>query len=129
MKIAIDIPAKRIADLLTTCAESSAVTYWCSAMKPAPRSGFEKRVAKAKWWYAEAKAIDDGLLIDVTEMNADGTGRDKVHRVNAARLRKGLRIMAEKHGRHFGDLLNENDDATTADVFLQCVALGEVVYA
>ena len=111
MQITLDISAKRIADLLTTCAESSAVTYWCSAMKPAPRSTFEKRVAKAKWWYAEADAFDS-FLVDVTEQNADGEGNDEVHRVNSARLRAGLKLMAEKHGRHFGDFLNESDDMT-----------------
>ena len=43
-------------------------------------------------------------------------------------LVNGLAIMAEKYPRHFADLLNENDDADTHDVFMQCVVLGEVVY-
>jgi hypothetical protein len=41
---------------------------------------------------------------------------------------KGLEIMATKYARHFADLVSENDDADTHDVFLQCALFGEVVY-
>lgn len=43
-------------------------------------------------------------------------------------IRKGLRSMATKDPRHFGDLLSENDDAATHDVFIQHVLFGEVIY-
>lgn len=43
-------------------------------------------------------------------------------------IRKGLRSMATKDPRHFGDLLSENDDAATHDVFVQHVLFGEVIY-
>ena len=43
-------------------------------------------------------------------------------------LSEGLRLMAEKETTHFADLLAENDDGATHDVFMQCVILGEVVY-
>jgi hypothetical protein len=36
--------------------------------------------------------------------------------------------MAREYGRHFSDMIAENDDATTADVFLQCCLFGELVY-
>lgn len=54
-----------------------------------------------------------------------GTGRMTIGRAD---LRRGLSLMAEKAPRHFADLLNENDDATTHDVFMQMVVLGEIVY-
>jgi len=43
-------------------------------------------------------------------------------------IQRGVKIMAEKYPRHFGDWIAENDDATTGDVFLQCCLFGEVVY-
>jgi len=43
-------------------------------------------------------------------------------------IKAGLRSMAEKDPRHFTDLLNENDDATTHDVFMQHIVFGEVIY-
>jgi hypothetical protein len=30
--------------------------------------------------------------------------------------------------RHFADVLNENDDAGTGDVFLQCCLFGEIIF-
>lgn len=43
-------------------------------------------------------------------------------------ITKGLLTMATRYGRHFSDLISENDDADTADVFLQCCLFGELVY-
>lgn len=43
-------------------------------------------------------------------------------------IQKGLELMAEKHPRHFGDFIAENDDAITADVFCQLVAYGDVIF-
>jgi len=43
-------------------------------------------------------------------------------------VKAGLRSMAEKAPRHFADLLNENDDAITHDVFMQHIVFGEVIY-
>lgn len=36
--------------------------------------------------------------------------------------------MATESPRHFGDLLSENDDAATHDVFIQHVLFSEVIY-
>jgi hypothetical protein len=41
---------------------------------------------------------------------------------------KGLSIMAKDYPRHFADFMSEDDDAITADVFLQCTCYGEVIY-
>jgi hypothetical protein len=48
--------------------------------------------------------------------------------VGLIEIRKGLRSMAEKSYRHFDDLIAENDDAITHDVFIQHVLFGEVIY-
>lgn len=45
-----------------------------------------------------------------------------------AAIQRGLKVMSEKFPRHFADLVNEDDDATTGDVFIQCCLLGNVVY-
>ncbi len=41
---------------------------------------------------------------------------------------EGLKVMGEKYPRHFSNWLQENDDAETADVFLQCALFGEIVF-
>ncbi len=43
-------------------------------------------------------------------------------------MAKGLQVMATKAPRHFSDFVNEGDDATTSDVFLQMICFGEIVY-
>jgi hypothetical protein len=50
------------------------------------------------------------------------------HRVNKHSIKHGLLIMLAAYPWHFENIINENDDAETADVFLQCVCLGEIVY-
>jgi len=44
-------------------------------------------------------------------------------------IKRGIKVMAEKYSRHFGDFQSERGDAITADVFLQCCLFGEIVYA
>lgn len=41
-------------------------------------------------------------------------------KLNLVSIQAGLTIMAEKYPDHFADIIKENDDATTGDVFLQC---------
>jgi len=41
---------------------------------------------------------------------------------------KAEKLMVKNHRRHFADIIGENDDATTADVFFQLAVLGDVVY-
>jgi hypothetical protein len=48
--------------------------------------------------------------------------------LNLDRLCKGLSVMIEKYPRHYADFKDENEDAYTGDVFLQCCIFGEVVY-
>lgn len=48
--------------------------------------------------------------------------------LNLATIATGLKVMAEKYPRHFADMMNEDGDAETGDVLLQCCLFGEVVY-
>lgn len=43
-------------------------------------------------------------------------------------LSRGIETMAKKHPRHFADLLRENTDADTGDVFLQCCLFDDVIF-
>lgn len=62
----------------------------------------------------------------VTISDAEGDMPDGV--LNSSTIQMGLEIMAEKYPWHMQDFLQENDDATTADVFLQCCIYGEIVF-
>jgi hypothetical protein len=43
-------------------------------------------------------------------------------------IRKGLELMRDQYPRHYADLVEENDDAITGDVFLQLAVFGELIY-
>jgi hypothetical protein len=75
-------------------------------------------------WYGNSKrnvfAEDDFLVTIETE--------EGVKNLDAVAIDRGLQVMAHDYARHFADMVNENDDADTSDVFLQCCLFGEVVY-
>ena len=48
--------------------------------------------------------------------------------IGQTEIAHGLKAMASKHPRHFNDLVTENDDGITHDVFIQCVIFGKVIY-
>ena len=60
-----------------------------------------------------------------------GDGEPKV-KLDKVALKRGLQVMAElkegEGGHHFGDWLKGADDATTADVYLQCCLFGKIVF-
>lgn len=119
-----NISSRRIADLFVSAIEGGS-NYWCSGvflLDPKPDRG-EALTDRAPW-YDRAELYDDpNFTIGVCE-HAETT----TNIVTKANIAAGLRLLAEKWPGHFADVLAENDDATTADVFLQLVALGEVRY-
>ena len=129
VKTTVEVPLQRVADLLVSAFEGG--------------SGY---------WAVEAKAL--GLAANKAVRLSFGTGEDgdnyypriiryplsggvtmvrdsdesKWHRLDMAAIERGLYLMAQKYPKHFADFVAENDDAGTADVFLQLALLGEVVY-
>jgi hypothetical protein len=43
-------------------------------------------------------------------------------------IKRGALVMAKKYPREWFNLVNDNFDATTGDVFLQCCVFGETLY-
>ncbi len=61
---------------------------------------------------------------NVTPAKTDG------HRLllTPEKLVAGVQVMAEKYPKHFNDWMNQNDDAITGDIFLQCCLFGEEIF-
>jgi len=126
------IDRKRIACLLVGAFEGGS-NYWIE------RQDFEKTKpakpvavldaddgADAKVWPLYDYPLTEGGEVS---FYADNGKNERVQVcLNVETLTKGLQIMAEKYPRHFGDFISQGDDATTADVFVQSVAFGEIVY-
>jgi hypothetical protein len=50
------------------------------------------------------------------------------HHITLADVQKGLELMRDQYPRHYADLVEENDDLVTGDVWLQCAVFGELIY-
>lgn len=115
----VNVPVQRIADMMVGAIEGGS-TYWCQSVRliePAKRSWSERP------WYAASE-----VYIDPTVRICIETDEGDSHYVGADSFRAALELMCAKYGNHFRDLVGETDDAITADVFLQLVALGDIVY-
>jgi hypothetical protein len=122
VKIVLDIPAKRIADLMTTAICSGYSGQWCAGVFI--KGAWEKKETSDDFWYASPEVFEGDFTIEVHEYY------DKLvkHRINAADMLKGFALFA-KEGRHaFSLFMDGNEDGPAADVWLQCVALGEIRY-
>lgn len=130
--ITIALPRKRVADMLVSAFEGGS-NYWYFIKR------FVKPSAKITPIYPDLEVIrhvdypiNEGGALIITAPADGEVGKDDPHygphRLDLESIRRGLAVFASKEPRHFGDLLAENDDATTADVFLQCCIFGEVIF-
>ena len=54
---------------------------------------------------------------------------DDTERVlDAAAIKRGVKVMQEQYPQQYADVLTENDDASTGDLFLQCCLFGKAVF-
>lgn len=133
-----EIKPSRVADLLVTAIEGGS-GYWCAidkarSSKPAELTlpwGIDKHTGEPEYhpWYISWPFSKDGnLALVIDDGESDPEEDPEVYYINRESLVKGLMIMAQKYPAQFHDFLDENEDAWTADTFLQCCALGEVIY-
>lgn len=78
--------------------------------------------------YAEDQFWAKGGKMNLFYDDPDDQEQRATKEVGLLEIKAGLRTMAEKDPRHFGDLVSENDDADTHDVFIQHVLFNEVIY-
>lgn len=116
VKTVVKIPQERIKDLLIGAFEGSSKHWYC----------IQDRTKNSDLYVDEPFIVGGFILID--DSMADDPTLALPIKLDFERLEIGLAVFAEKEPRHFGDFISENDDAVTADVFLQCCVFGEVIY-
>jgi hypothetical protein len=50
------------------------------------------------------------------------------HYLTMEDVQKGLELMRDEYPRHYADLVEEQDDAITGDVWLQLAVFGKLIY-
>lgn len=82
-----------------------------------------------KW----AKALMQGkgvVVYDNYEMDSE-LNEDELptkYHLTMENVQKGLELMRDEYPRHYADLMEEEDDAITGDVWLQLAVFGELIY-
>lgn len=101
------------------------ITYWADTADIVTP---DRSTLKEQPFYANQSLYEGDFKISITqqEEHIKGAGRDVL--LTPENVQSGLDVMASKYGRHFADMMNENGDAITADVFIQCCVFGDLVY-
>lgn len=68
---------------------------------------------------------DQYVIEDAETEEEKAEGR---HPITLADAERGLKLMQEQYPRDYADLMEEEDDAITGDVWLQLAVFGEVIY-
>lgn len=104
-----------------------ASTYWLRGAEL--MEGWTKPDDQLVWW-GHRQVISEPFKAEIRfdlpdKDEGNGEGRKTIGNDD---LGRALALMFEKSPKHFADLIAEQDDATTHDVFMQYLVLGEVVY-
>lgn len=122
--INLGITEQRREDMLVGALEGGSNDwYWLGSDANAIISEYETKntpYATAMW-----KAIKDGKSIPIR----DAEDVDAVlGNISLESIEKGEQLMADNHLAQYMNIVMEEDDATTADIWFQLAVLGEVTY-
>lgn len=122
VKVTVRIPNQKIKDLIITAVEGGS-TYWAKFVFPPnykDKFGSYQEIP-FKGGNIEVYDIETGELLGY---------------LNRVSVKVGLQLMADRKdmtdkvvpARHFKAIATDNEDAETADVFMQLAIMGEIVY-
>lgn len=125
----VNVTISTIRNLLT-CAIEGGSNYW-GAFREDPN--FIKSITEAdKDAYVKSEGGEYYACYDIKNpyycLRVSDAEGGTTYNVTLENLIKGLGIMANRYPRHFKDVINENYDAVTGDVFVQCSVFGEIVF-
>lgn len=129
-----EVTREQVSNLLCSAFEGGS-NYWCRIEKTKAPSTYQFRTEPDGHIYShlDYPLNPDGYVIVSDYFGAD-EGKMVKRKLNYAAIKRGLQLMAEAsakgvdYGHHWHDFITENDDQTTADVFLQFCLFGEVIY-
>lgn len=120
------VTPQRVADLIINAIESG-IRYWCDDVKVFKPDG-------GRVTYADIACGDDQpdftghrLVFVETDTHEEHT-LDLTNDSKQVESALGLMLSGKYPMRHITNILHENDDAETADVFVQLCLFGDIVY-
>lgn len=136
--VTLEIPEQRLRDMLVSAFEGGS-TYWCviekyQFAKGVSHSDFKEggRFTDPDNYHHPSQLIPfhPGCAV-VISVSGDEDQEGKTFNLDREALERGIQLLAESKQcppRHFAAFQSENDDAETADVYLQLCLFGDIVY-
>lgn len=125
VEVATEIDEQTARDLLCSAWEGGS-NYWCQVRGWRYAHDAAKRAAK-QIEFAHERPFLPGVTVVLTDATGEG-GPKEPWELNREKLIAGLQVMATKYPKHFLNVLQENADAETGDVYLQCCLFGDIVF-
>jgi len=123
MNFNITVEDKIFEDLLITALEGGS-NYWYYLPE---EFNVPEGECLSTWMFKEV--MTNSLQVSVCDLeDSEEEDPNILGYLTKENIIKGTQLMIFKSPEHFFDLLNDNMDATTADVWFQYVVLGEIVY-
>jgi hypothetical protein len=120
IQVKIKFSGEMLGNLLVNALEGGS-NYWYGSVDFIGRDEYPD--LRYDEWFA--KCVDDGIPFEIRITEEPWC---KPHVLDLASVTTGTMAFVEEETRHYDDFVNGNDDAITADVWLQLCLFGEVVY-
>lgn len=125
----VKVSQQRVKDLLSSALEGGS-DYWVEGLIYAyPKGKSKKDYPDMKYRYLELPFIKDCAVNIVYTTTNDGSGKQVITSLNLKSIESGLRTMASKYYDQFNLFLQEQEDANTGDLFLQCCLFNELQFS
>lgn len=120
-----------VSDLLCNAWDGGACAYWGIRGETAIPGDYTPPKSHPELWEAKYTAPMLGGSIpffDADTVDWDDDDQAPDWTLDGAAIQRGLDCFHAVAPRHFVDAIGHNDDADTADVFVQLCLFGEIVY-
>ncbi len=118
MNLTLDIPEKKIAELIAAGFDGWMTAAWCQIVCTKKPRKIRPVVLETEVYPYVDYALLDGGSVTCREINDDETGYKKERlKLNLMSVERGLHVMADKYPHAFAAFLADEGDAITGDIF------------
>lgn len=121
------VEAKKVASLLCSAFDPAcnAVGYWCEVVKYEQPQVMQWQDSPEQVYPYMDYPLNTGGAVIVKDLEDN----DRHYKLGLPQIIEGIRSMSQKDPQHFADVMTDDADNTTADVFIQHCLFGEVRYS
>jgi len=127
-----EVDANDLMSLLINAFDGGATNYWAGRADVEYPPDFD--VEKIPWLrdpdqWKEVRKLYIAPFVEGGKVTLyDNEDEDEEYVLDLEAIKRGVEVMSTKYKRHWNDFRIQNDDAITADVFIQCCVMGKVVF-